>query len=242
MHLTHRLAAKRRRLVRALACAALSWLGASPLRAEVLTTATWDTDSYVYFGTNSVTATEITLGAPVPPGVDPHYNVGFIKFDVSGLSLAGPKYLEVEPNTATAVLPSGVAVAALNGDTDGYFAAGDIPGRVAWLSANAFAQPPLTTVTISTGGKHYADITLIVNDWIANPSENYGLALWRVGGVDFDSPELFSMNDPQGRGPVINSVPEPSTLALAAAAAMLVIGVLFRRPRASAAAARPPAV
>ena len=208
-------------------------------RAEVLTTAIYDTDSYVYLGLNAVNATEITLGAPLPPGVDPHYNVGFVKFDVSGLSLTGSKYLQLEPNTATAVLPSVVAIARLYGNTDDYFAAGSVSGRTAWLAANAFVQPPVATMSISaSGGKHYADITPLVNHWIANPSDNYGLALWRVGGNDFDSPELFSMNDPLGRGPAINSVPEPSAVALAAMAATG-FGVVCLRRRA-AQAARPP--
>jgi hypothetical protein len=201
-------------------------------RAEVLTSATWDTDSYVHFGLNAVTATEITLGEPLPAFVDPHYNVGFITFDVSGLALSGSKYLELEPNTATAQLPSTVAIAALYGNTDDYFAAADVDGRKAWLAANAYAQPTIATMPISaTGGKHYADITALVNNWINNPSENFGIALWRVGGADFDSPELFSMNDPSGRGPAINSVPEPSTFALAAMAAAGMIGLAIRRRR-----------
>jgi hypothetical protein len=203
-------------------------------RAEVLTTATWDTDSYVYFGTNSVSATEITLGEPVPPGVDPHYNIGFIKFDVSGLSLAGSKFLEVEPNTATAVLPSTVRVAGLLANTDGYFSAADVAGRSSWLANNAYATPPIATMTISpAGGKHYADITDIVNLWIGSPADNYGLGLWRVGGDGFDSPELYSMNDPGGRGPAINSVPEPGTLGLGLLAGLSLIGLAIRRRRAS---------
>lgn len=201
-------------------------------RAEVLTTATWDTDSYVYFGTNSVTATEITLGEPVPTGVDPHYNVGFIQFDVSGLSLAGPKYLEVEPNTTTAILPSTIRVAGLLADPTGYFAAADAAERSSWLATNAYAAPPIATLAISSaGGRHYADVTDAVNHWISNPADNYGLALWRIGGADFDSPELYSMNDPGGRGPAINRVPEPSTIGLAAAAGLSMLCLSFRRRR-----------
>lgn len=200
--------------------------------AEVLTTATWDTDSYVFFGTNNAAATEITLGEPVPPGVDPHYNIGFIAFDVSGLSLDGPKYLEVEPNTATAALPSAVRLAALLGDTAGYFAAADAAGRLAWLAANAYAEPPIATLAVSAaGGKHYADITATVNRWISNPAENYGLALWRVGGDGFDSPELFSMDDPLGRGPAITSVPEPGALALVAIGGASLLAFVARRRR-----------
>ncbi|RIK84765.1 MAG: hypothetical protein DCC68_00290 [Planctomycetota bacterium] len=229
-----------RSMVRWASGAAVVLALAASSRAEVLTTATYDTDSYVYFGLNAARATEITLGAPLPPGVDPHYNVGFVKFDVSELSLSGAKYLELEPNTATAVLPSAVAIARLYGNTDDYFAAGSAPGRTAWLAANAYGQPPLATMSISaSGGKHYADITPLVNHWIASPADNYGIALWRVGGNDFDSPELFSMNDPLGRGPAINSVPEPGTVALASMAAVgLAVTCLRRR---AARAARPSA-
>lgn len=223
----------RRTLIPALAATA-ALFAAGEARAEVLTTATWDTDSYVYFGTNSAAATEITLGEPFPLGVDPHYNVGFITFDVSGLSPTGPKYLEVEPNTATAVLPSTIGIAALSADTAGYFAAADFAERSAWLHANAYAEPPVATLSISSaGGKYYADITDVVNDWISNAGDNYGLALWRIGGADFDSPELYSMNDPLGRGPAINSVPEPSALALAAIAGFSLVGLVARRRRAA---------
>ncbi len=210
--------------------AALAICAGGQVRAEVLTMATWDTDSYVFFGTNSVTATEITLGEPVPPGVDPHYNVGFVEFDVAGLSLAGPKYLQVEPNVSTAVLPSTVRVAGLLADTAGYFAAADAAERSFWLAANAYAQPSLATLTISpTGGKHYADVTDIVNHWIGNPADNYGLALWRVGGDGFDSPELYSIDDPGGRGPALNSVPEPGGSILVMAAALSIVGLATRR-------------
>lgn len=217
-----------------IAAACATTFTAASARGEVLATAAWDTDSYVYFGTNSVTSPEITLGEPTPPGVDPHYNVGFIAFDVSGLSPAGRKYLQVEPNTGTAALPSTVRVAALLADTTGYFAAADAAERATWLATNAYAQPPAATLAISAaGGKHYADITDVVNHWIDNPAQNHGLALWRVGGGDFESPELYSMDDPMGRGPAINSVPEPSSVALAAMAAMALIGVVGRRHRMS---------
>jgi hypothetical protein len=207
-----------RAIGRAAACVALALAFAAPSHAEVLATATYDTDSYVFFGTNSVSSPEITLGEPFPPGVDAHYNIGFIKFDVTGLSLAGPKYLQLEANTATAVLPSTVRVAQLDANTDGYFAAGSVTNRVSWLYANAFAQPAADTVTFTTpNSKRYADITSVVNNWISDPASNYGLALWRVGGGDFESPELFSMN-------------EPSTIALGVTAlAVLAIANLRRR-------------
>jgi hypothetical protein len=224
----------RRSLGRVVACAGLMLALAIPARAEVLATATYDTDSYVFFGTNSVTATEITLGEPFPQGIDPHYNIGFIKFDVSGLSLAGSKYLQMEANTTTGILPSTVRVAQLYGNTDGYFAGGSATDRVSWLYANAFAQPAADSVTFTTtNNKRYADITVVVNNWINDPSSNHGLALWRVGGADFDSPEIYSMNDLGGRGPVLNSVPEPGTFALGATAIAALAGVGLRRRKAS---------
>jgi hypothetical protein len=200
--------------------------------AVVLTTAVYDTDSYVYFGTNNVASPEITLGEP--PVGDPHYNIGFIEFDVTGLSLAGPKYLELEPNTATAVLPSSVRVAALDADIAGYFAIAppDYAGRASWLSTHAYASAPIATYTFSAaGGKHYADVSSVVNGWIADPSSNHGLAMWRVGGIDFDSPEIFSMNDPGGRGPAISSVPEPGSAVLAAIACLTLLGPVVYRIR-----------
>ena len=201
--------------------------------AVVLTTAVYDTDSYVYFGTNNVASPEITLGEP--PVGDPHYNIGFIEFDVTGLSSNGAKYLELEPNTATAVLPSSVRVAALDADITDYFAIAppDYAGRAAWLSTHAYSSAPVATYNFSTsGGKHYADISSVVNGWISHPSSNHGLAMWRVGGVDFDSPEIFSMNDPGGRGPAINSVPEPGMVVLVGMACLSLLGpVVYRRRR-----------
>jgi hypothetical protein len=201
--------------------------------AEVLATAVYDTDSYVYFGTNSVKSPEITLGEP--PAGDPHYNIGFIEFDVTGLSPTGSKYLQLEPNTATAQgLPSIVRVATLDADIDAYFAIApnDYAGRVAWLAAHAYASQPIATIGIlPSGGKHYADISSTINGWIADPSSNHGLAIWRVGGVDFDSPELFSMNDPLGRGPAINSVPEPQTAVLGVIACLALMGTIVYQRR-----------
>ena len=113
--------------------------------------------------------------------------------------------------------------------------AGSATNRVTWLYVNAFAQPAADTVAFTTASnKRYADITSVVNNWINDPSSNYGLALWRVGGGDFESPELYSMNDLGGRGPVLNSVPEPSTVALGATAAAVLAGARLRRRKAAA--------
>jgi hypothetical protein len=78
------------------------------------------------------------------------------------------------------------------------------------------ASSPLATVAATTNGDHWIDITSLYNGWVSGTIANHGLIL--AAPDNGAGSKIASFGDPAGT-PYIQTVPEPSTLAL--------IGVFF---------------
>ncbi|MBX2852110.1 MAG: PEP-CTERM sorting domain-containing protein [Phycisphaeraceae bacterium] len=203
------------------------------MQATTLATADFDTDSYVFVGTNNEFSTEISVGAHIP-GVttdDSHFNFGVVEFDVSGLSAAGEKHLHLDMETFIKVVPNPpspvpnfvpsatgsatLRIVALGDDyltSYPFLGSGLFTDKRTWYDSNLFAQPVVGTVTVTELGLFSVEVTDAVNDWINGTTTNYGFGLVvETGG---DGIELGATEG--GNAPLLSdvAVPEPSSLAL----------------------------
>ncbi|MDG2383759.1 MAG: PEP-CTERM sorting domain-containing protein [Pirellulaceae bacterium] len=181
----------------------------SNLEAGTLASATFDTDSYIAFGTNNEFDPGITIStdysAGTPNAAFVHFNFAIIKFDdLAGLSTksdgGGDKFLKLStlavPDTST------IGVSATKVDfpstTDGYPSAafpgtpdGDGLARLQWYQSNIKGDDPafggyagradhLGMLEIPAMGDYYLDVTSTVDSWIDGSEANHGFGLWGV--------------------------------------------------------------
>jgi hypothetical protein len=187
----------RRRLFRGL----LPVLLTSVLAGEgILATAEFDTDSYLFLGTNNASAPHLTVN----PHSDTHghFNFAVIRFPVGGLSLEGRKLLSVDLpffvegsiNTGFNPADSGEAVVhvvALGASYAQYL----LPSvaKRAWYDLNLHGRPIIGTYEFRSVdgdglGRYTLDVTGVVNGWIEAPETNFGFGLWAErGSVDLSS-------------------------------------------------------
>lgn len=200
--------------------------------ATNLATAQADTDSYVFVGTNNTFSTEVSVGAHIP-GVataDSHFNFGVLEFDVTGLSASGDKFLTLENevfieavsipgNPIPQFVPSATGnatlrVVALAADYSTYPALGSgvFTDRRTWYDDNLYSQDVVGSAVVTDTGVFSIDVSDAVNNWIDDPSSNFGFGLiveaggsgLELGAIEGGNPALLTSV----------AVPEPTSLAL----------------------------
>ncbi|MFP4541845.1 MAG: DNRLRE domain-containing protein [Opitutales bacterium] len=173
----------------------------APLAAQDLSVpAVFDTDSYIFIGTNNDRAAHITIN---PHRDDSsHFNFGVIRFDLDAVPAEGRKLLSVhlpffvegsitdgfvEADSGTAT----VHVVALATSYDEYLQPS--VAKRAWYDLDLHGQPILGTYEFASVegdglGRYTVDVTDAVDAWLAAPETNHGFGLWgEVGSVDLSS-------------------------------------------------------
>lgn len=194
--------------------------------AATLATATFDTDSYIFVGTNNEFQPGISAFTDYTGGVldafsNTHFNFGVIKFDnLAGLQTVangGPsKYLTLETMQAGCGLYA-FSVAGTdihNGypTTSGSFngPAGDGGARLQWYFDNikgddatyggyAGGADHIGVLSVSGAPSVYSlDVTAVVDAWIDGTVPNYGFGVWAVSTTSTQGSDLdfASMENP----------------------------------------------
>lgn len=191
----------------------LSVLTASAVSAATLASATYDTDSYMFVGTNNqfdqgVTITEDFSGG-VASSANSHFLFGVIEFaDLTGIDTVangGPEkhlVLEMHSFTGASTIAFSVAAKPTNSPTEGYPAGGFFPGnpsgtdveRVQWYMNNikgddgsyggyAGGATHIDVLSIGGLGSYSIDVTSVVDSWIDGSVANNGFGVWGVSVV-----------------------------------------------------------
>lgn len=211
-------------------------------QATVLATPNFDTDSYVFFGTNNEFNPQITLGeSQQGTPSHPHFNFGVITFDVSTLNTSDDKFLSLTaveyatltsnpagpPATTYSTSGSGaIQLVALGESFADFQASAD---KTAWYDTHVQngSVPVLGTFNFTDQSTQYVDVTDTVNGWINDGGSNYGFALFSTSG----EVELASSTyaDSSMSPALVDAVPEPSAAVLTGLGSLL---LLLRRQRA----------
>lgn len=234
----------------ALVAVAAALTSQGSVAANTIATATFDTDSYVWFGSNNDTAAGITTGTDFSGGVvseaNAHFNFGVVQFeDLSGLQTVanggGSKFLTMDWMQIGAA-QVGVSVAGddyLTTYPPGVDFGNNAPfaeARLTWYHDNikgddasfggyAGGAQHVGAFDLLGQGAYSIDVTAIVDAWIDNPSSNHGFGLWAVSsaGAQGSSLDFASLESSAPfAGPRLTSIaiPEPTT------AGLLAIGVV----------------
>ncbi len=231
----------------------LTAVGASALAtfsSAAVTTLTpeFDSDSYLFMGTDKKDEEHITVGEKYVFWGIPHYNIGYIKFDVSGLAIDENKTLTLTPYefvTGASVDSPGsstgstrVKLVALGASWDDYLTSPSYSARSDWADTHVNDVTEIGVFEFSSDdpGKTEhdpvtIDVTATVNGWINGDKPNYGFAL-----VCESQPRIEIFSSEGGgaeKGPLLKSftpdpVPEPSSVALLGAGGL---ALLLRRRR-----------
>lgn len=187
-----------------------------PVRASTVSVAAFDTDSYLFIGTDNRTDPHITLN----PHADEHshFNFGVVRFPLEDLDGAGPYYLALHlPFFVAGSIEEGfettdtgkaeINVVALGGDFGRYLKP-DVSKR-AWYDLHLHGQPVIDSIDFASEngdgiGWYYLDVTEAVEAWRASPETHFGFGLYGVtGSVDLDS----SDGDPETAPRLVNALP-----------------------------------
>lgn len=203
-----------------------AFVAAWPAAAQVLTTATYDNDSYIFLGFNGVnnpgitTTTDVSGGVPIVGGTFiAHSTFAVIKFDVSGLTTVangGPeKHLWLDWIQDG---PAEVAVSAAGADMEtgypfgGFIDDGQGEARYQWYRDNikgddsayggyAGGATHLGVIDTNTAGTYSLDVTAAVDAWIDGSVPNYGFGLWAVNSGSAQGSTLdFASSEYAGAG------------------------------------------
>jgi hypothetical protein len=192
-----------------LAMSAVALISSSAL-AATLATATFDTDSYIFVGTNAQNDAGITIGTDFSAGVlhtdNTHFNFGVLQFgNLTGIQTVangGPsKYLKLWTHTfpGSSTIAVSVAKADINNDANGYPGGFFYPGnpsgtdtaRLQWYFNNikgndatyggyAGGANHAGILNVTAAGMALLDVTAVVDAWIDGSVPNYGFGLWGV--------------------------------------------------------------
>jgi len=187
-----------------------------PVRATTVSVAAFDTDSYLFIGTDNRTDPHITLN----PYSDEHshFNFGVVRFSLEVLDGEGPYYLALHlPFFVTGSIEkgfdttdtgeAGINVVALGGDFEQYLQPS--VSKRAWYDLHLYGQPVIGSIDFASEngdgiGWYYLDVTETVQAWLAGPETHFGFGLYGVSGsVDLDS----SDGDPETAPRLVNALP-----------------------------------
>jgi hypothetical protein len=187
-----------------------------PVRAGTVSVAAFDTDSYLFFGTDNRTDPHITLNPHAEE--HSHFNFGIIRFPLEDLEGEGPYYLALHlPFFVTGSIEEGfattdtgeaeISVVALGGDFGRYLQP-DVSKR-AWYDLHLHGRPVIGSIAFASEngdgiGWYYLDVTETVEAWRARPETHFGFGLYGVSGsVDLDS----SDGDPATAPRLVDALP-----------------------------------
>jgi hypothetical protein len=224
------------------------WMtGSLWVKAETVS-ASFDADTYYYTQTYSSARTgalnsgTFHVGMNIlntNPNYDGHFNFAGIEFsNLSGLSAAGSKFLQLnlkDFKTPRAIVPGyqgppqydylatgsfRLAVVALGAD---FSESQMVDPLSAWYQSNLFGRARVAEVDLTQAGQVQIDVTSAVNDWITNPTTNFGFGLVGITSSPLaTTARFYSMEAAGNLGPVL--IPEPavgSLLAFSSAVALV---------------------
>jgi hypothetical protein len=179
------------------------------------------------------------------PNYDGHFNFAGIEFsNLSGLTTAGSKFLQLnlkDFKTPKAIVPGyqgpplydylttgsfRLAVVALGAE----FSESETAVLSTWYQDNLFGRARVAEVDLTQAGQVQIDVTSVVNDWIVNPSTNFGFGLVGITSSPLaTTARFYSMEAVGNLGPVL--IPEPAVGSLLAFG--LAVALANRRRRRS---------
>ena len=230
------------------------WMaGSLSVEAETVS-ASLDADTYYYTQSYSTTRTgtlnsgTFHVGMNIlntNPNYDGHFNFAGIEFsNLSGLTTAGSKFLQLnlkDFKTPKAIVPGyqgppvydylttgsfRLAVVALGAE----FSESETAVLSTWYQNNLFGRARVAEVDLTQAGQVQIDVTSAVNDWIVNPSTNFGFGLVGITSSPLaTTARFYSMEAVWNLGPVL--IPEPAVGSLLAFG--LAVALANRRRRRS---------
>ncbi len=158
-------------------------------------TPTFDTDSYLFIGTNNQGDSQITLGETQRPGTG-HFNFGVLEFDVTSLMSSGQKFLDLNAVEYVTLIggnggiptsqvgPTGAATVQLIALGDSFLNYQSAPNKIAWYDTyvQGAGANVVGTYNFSNEGVVSVNVTSVVNSWLTDSSTNMGFALYSSSG------------------------------------------------------------
>jgi hypothetical protein len=158
-------------------------------------TPTFDTDSYLFIGTNNQGDSQITLGETQRPGTG-HFNFGVLEFDVTSLMSSGQKFLDLNAVEYVTLIggnggiptsqvgPTGAATVQLIALGDSFLNYQSAPNKIAWYDTyvQGAGANVVGTYNFSNQGVVSVNVTSVVNSWLTDSSTNMGFALYSSSG------------------------------------------------------------
>jgi len=215
------------------------WIvGFGSVRAETIS-ASFDADTYHFSQTYNTARTGTLNSGTFHVGMHNldtvstyyrHFNFAGIEFsDLSGLSTAGSKFLQLnlkDFKTPGAIIPGyqgppaydylatgsfRLAVVALGAE----FSESETADLSTWYQSNLFGKTSLAEVDLTQAGQVQIDVTSAVNDWIENPTTNFGFGLVGITSSPMaTTARFYSMEAAGNLGAVL--IPEPAVGSLLA--------------------------
>ena len=215
------------------------WIvGFGSVRAETIS-ASFDADTYHFTQTYNTARTGTLNSGTFHVGMHNldtvstyyrHFNFAGIEFsDLSGLSTAGSKFLQLnlkDFKTPGAIIPGyqgppaydylttgsfRLAVVALGAE----FSESETADLSTWYQSNLFGKTSLAEVDLTQAGQVQIDVTSAVNDWIENPTTNFGFGLVGITSSPMaTTARFYSMEAAGNLGAVL--IPEPAVGSLLA--------------------------
>ena len=104
-----------------------------------------------------------------------------------------------------------LAVVALGAD----FSESETATLSTWYQNNLFGRSRIAEVNLTQAGLVQIDVTSTVNEWIINPSANFGFGLVGLTSSPLATTvRFYSLENSSGLGPVLLAIPEPSSFTL----------------------------
>jgi hypothetical protein len=208
------------------------WMtGSLSLEAETIS-ASFDADTYYHTQTYWTGRTSIDSGTfhvgvnMLTTGTiyDRHFNFAGIEFsNLSGFSSTGSKFLQLnlkDFKTPKAIVPGylgpppydylatgsfRLAVVALGAE----FSESGTATLSTWYQNNLFGRARVAEVDLTQAGQVQIDVTSAVNDWIKDPTTNFGFGLVGITSSPMaTTARFYSLEDAGNLGPVL--IPEPA--------------------------------